>query len=144
MTKMRGGILLPAVQDRARHRYRAIVQRGLEETGGVELPRPPGKKGRLKKSRGRNLLERLWVHEDEVPRFMTSKDIPLTNNEAERDLGTLKVSLKISGRYRSEDSAKKSFALRSYIMTRKKNGVGPYQAILGAFECQTPEFIKNW
>jgi hypothetical protein len=29
-------------------------------------------------------------------------------------------------------------------MTCKKNGVGPYQAILSAFEGKTPDFIKNW
>jgi hypothetical protein len=29
-------------------------------------------------------------------------------------------------------------------MTCKKNSVEPYQAMLNAFERQTPEFIKNW
>jgi transposase len=144
MVKMCGGVLLPAVQEQVRRRYRAIIQRGLEETGGIELPRPPGKRGKLKKSTRSNLLERLWVHEDDVLRFMTGHDIPFTNNLAERDLRMLKVKLKISGCYRTEDSAKKSLTLRSYIMTCKKNGIRTFQAILFAFEGQTPEFIKNW
>jgi hypothetical protein len=29
-------------------------------------------------------------------------------------------------------------------MTCKKNDIGPYQAILIAFEGQIPEFIKKW
>jgi transposase len=36
--------------------------------------------------------------------------------------------MKISGRYRSMESASKSLSLRSCVMTREKNGIAPYSS----------------
>jgi transposase len=78
--------------------YRRIL-----ETADKECPppeKPPGKRGRVAKSKARNLLERLRSYEDDVLRFMTDPDIPFTNNLAERDLRMMKVHQKISGCFR--------------------------------------------
>jgi transposase len=45
-----------------------------------------GKRGPIKRSKARNLLERLINYEDEVLGFMTDERIPYTNNQGERDL----------------------------------------------------------
>jgi transposase len=66
-----------------------------------EEPKPPGKKrGPTKKSKARNLLERLVNDVDDVLRFATNRFAPFTNNQAENDLRMLKVKLKISGCFR--------------------------------------------
>jgi transposase len=145
MVRMSGGQLAEDVQIRLRRRYLEIIKKGIEETGGEILPRPPGKKrGRMKKTKSRNLLERLRDKIDDVSRFMTDVNFPFTNNAAERDLRMEKVHQKISGCYRSLASAKMFFALRSYKMTCQRNGVNGYQAIVNAFEGHVPRFMANW
>jgi transposase len=67
-----------------------------------------------------NLLSRLRDHFDEVMGFALHKDIPFTNNQAERDLRMLKVKEKISGCFRGKSSLKDFLRLRSFLSTMKK------------------------
>jgi transposase len=83
------------------------VQELLEEydrliiEGELANPPPPHeeeKKGRPKKTKGGNLVERMKVHKHEILRFFTTRGkIPFTNNQAERDVRMMKVQQKISG-----------------------------------------------
>ncbi len=64
-----------------RRRYRDLL-----EKAQIECPPPtplPGKpkRGRLKRSKSRNLLERLINYQDDVLRFMREIDVPFTNIE---------------------------------------------------------------
>jgi transposase len=79
--------------------YREIVRTGLLEY--PELVRPPGKRGKLKKPKGRNLLERLRDSESGTLMFLRDFSVPFDNNLAERDLRMIKVRTKVSGCFRS-------------------------------------------
>jgi transposase len=56
------------------------------ENAEIECPppdendRPPGKRGRLKRSKSRHLLERFINYEEDVIRFMDNEVVPFTNN----------------------------------------------------------------
>ena len=48
----------------------------------------------MKQTPVRNLLERLWLGQDEVLRFLDDLTIPFDNNQAERDLRLIKTQQK--------------------------------------------------
>ena len=59
--------------------------------------------------------------EHDVLRFLTDTRIPPTSNQAEQDLRPAKTQEKISGRIRSEQSARHRYAIRGYISTATKH-----------------------
>lgn len=93
--------------------------------GLAEVPRVPGRKQRP----CRDLLECLRDRRDDVLRFTTDLRIPPTSNQAERDLRPAKTQQKISGRLRSEQSARDRYAIRGYISTAAKHGAHVLTAI---------------
>ncbi|MBK8534681.1 MAG: IS66 family transposase [Candidatus Competibacteraceae bacterium] len=74
------------------HYHRILAQANREEP-----PPHPGKQGKPKPSKGRNLLNRLREQEDGVLAFALEAGIPFTNNQAERDLRPAKIKQKVSG-----------------------------------------------
>ncbi len=102
--------------------------------------RSKGQRGRLKRSKSRNLLERLIDYEDDVLRFMLDIDVPFTNNQGENDLRMKKVQQKISGCFRSFKGAEISCRVRSYISSCKKQDVSSSIALELLFNNQSPEF----
>jgi len=96
---------------------------GILAYGEARHPRPPrrvGKAGRPKKSRARNLLERLRKHPEKVLAFVEDFDVPFDNNLAERDLRMAKLKQKISGGFRTSEGAATFCRLRGYISTLRK------------------------
>ena len=122
-----GARTLPDAERRAyRARYHALLAAGL--AANPPPLRRPGQRGRLRQSPARNLLERLLLGHEEVLAFLEDLTIPFDNNQAERDLRTLKVQQKVSGCFRSDAGADAFMRLRSYLSTLRKQG----QALLAA------------
>ena len=86
------------------------------------------KNGRLKKTKIRNLLERLKKTKTEVLLFLHDSQAPYTNNLAERDLRPTKVQQKISGCYRTKKGAEDYCAIKGYLSTVAKNGKNIFEA----------------
>jgi transposase len=93
-------------------------------------------------SKSRNLLERLRKFKTETLRFLQDKRVPFTNNQGENDLRMTKVQQKISGCFRSMEGARIFCRVRSYILTCRKNGVGPSEALKLLFDGKSPSFMK--
>jgi transposase len=112
--------------------YRKIIMRGLranpppEETG-------VRKRGRKKKSKARNLVERMRDYSEWVLRFVHDFRVPFTNNLAERDLRMMKVQQKISGTFRSSRGAVAFCRIRSYIATSRKMGLNVIESLSSVF-----------
>lgn len=101
------------------------------------------KRGRSKKSKSRNLLERFIHYEDDVLRFMQHVDVPFTNNQGENDLRMTKVQQKISGCFRSVEGAQIFCRVRAYLITCRKHGMGATEALKTLFEGKLPAFVND-
>ena len=95
-----GGCLPPDEAKRWRLRYRRLLKKAEAECPPPDESQRQGKRGRLKRSKARNLLERLRDFERDVLRFMEMESVPFTNNQGENDLRMTKVQQKISGCFR--------------------------------------------
>lgn len=107
--------------------YHRILQKGFRAN-----PPPvgdPHRRGRKKKSKSRNLLERLRTHAQEILAFAHDFKIPFDNNQAERDLRMMKVQQKISGTFRSVEGAKAFCRIRGFISTCRKQNLNVLNAI---------------
>lgn len=97
------------------------------------------KRGRKKKSKEMNLLERLSNYENEVLRFMEEAIVAFTNNRGENELRMTKVKQKISGCFRSMEGARIFCRVRSYLRTSQKHGISPTEALKMLFDGKLPE-----
>lgn len=131
-----------ALDPRLLGRYLARYER-IIVSGRADNPPPvpvPGKKGRPKKSKAANLLERLDRQRDDVLRFTTNFAVEFTNNLSEQDVRMMKLQNKISGGWRSEDGARAWVRVRSYLSTARKQGRGRLEVLseLFAGRCWMP------
>jgi len=92
------------------------------------------KRGKKKKTKAQNLLERLDKCRREALAFLHDFEVPFDNNLAERDIIMMKVQQKISGTFRSWEGTRIFCRISGYISTVKKNSISVIDAIQGAFE----------
>lgn len=145
-TKNAGGSLSESAANEYCEKYRSVIA-----TGEKECPLPEakaiidGKKkpGKIKKSKARNLLERLASFEKDTLRFMQDVDVPFTNNLAENNIRMTKVHQKISGCFRSMEGAYIFCRIRSYISTCRKQGLPVTTALKMLFKGEMPDFIND-
>lgn len=100
-------------------RYAEIVLEGLAVNPEPPAP-PPGKKGRIKRSKALNLLIRFEDRYEEIMGFFENPGVPFDNNQAERDLRMMKVHGKVSGTFRSEGHAEAFCDLRAVLSSAAK------------------------
>ena len=115
----------------------------LIETGLLANPPPPGgwvkgKRGKVKQTKAKNLLDRLDQQREAVLLFAYRFEVPFDNNQAERDIRMVKVQQKVSGCFRSETGAKQWCRIRGYLSSLKKQGQNLLVALLETFFGQPP------
>jgi len=105
---------------------------------GEKAESPPlkrtGRKGRYKRTKGRNLVERLIREKDAVLAFAFNKEIHFTNNLAERDIRPAKVKQKISNCFRTFKGAEIYARIEGFISTARKNERNIFSELCATFE----------
>lgn len=142
-TQKADGCLSEQAAQEFRKRYRQVLTRGEVECPPPNLEHHAGKRGRIPKTKSRNLLERLRAFETETLRFMTDKLVPFTNNQGENDIRMTKVQQKISGCFRSFEGAQIFCRVRSYLSTCRKHNISPTVALQMLFSGRLPDFVKQ-
>ena len=137
-----GGQLGNVESNKYRYKYRAILKKAEVECPPPDETQRKGKRGRMKRSKARNLLERLRDFENDVLRFLENKIVPFTNNLGENDIRMTKVQQKISGCFRSMDGAKIFCRVRSYLSTCRKHDVTASKALNLLFQGKLPDFVN--
>lgn len=142
--------------DEAKERWESSLSKGILENihseyreillnWKIEYPekvREKGQRGRLKKDKGLNLLERLELYEEGTLGFLHDFCIPFDNNLAERDLRMIKTRTKISWCFRSFEWAQWFCRIRSYISTTRKQNGSIYASLHSIFSWEL--FMPNF
>jgi transposase len=93
------------------------------------------RQGKLQQKR-HALATRMKTREGDYLRFARDLRIPFTNNPAEQAIRMSKLRIKISGCMRSMAGAEEFCALRSYLATAARHGIGALDALTTAFQGQ--------
>jgi len=114
-------------------RYQHILDEGYAQNPLSPPATAQKKRGRRKKTKPRNLLERLEEHREAVLAFMYDFTVPFDNNLVERDIRMMKVQQKVSGMFRTDQGATAFCRIRSYLSTARKNAIGAMDALARVF-----------
>jgi transposase len=120
------------LQQQITSRYKRICQSGL-------MAEPPpikasGKRGRTKRTKARNLVERLIREQDAVLAFAFNIEVPFTNNLAERDIRPVKVKQKISNCFRSFKGAEIFARIEGFVSTARKQKRNVFSELCHTFD----------
>lgn len=99
----------------ARHKFRSAVLIGEKRTASRAGPLM---------ARHHALARRLRQRQDDYLQFTTDARVPFDNNAAKREVRMAKLRIKISGCMRSMAGAEAFCAIRSYLATAAKHGIG--------------------
>ena len=108
-------------------RYDEVIKLAYEENHMPE--KKPGKCGKQKRGKVLSLIDRLSKHKDEICLFVNNFAVPFDNNQAERDIRSVKIKTKVSGFFKTEEDAKNYLKIMSFVSTARKLGRSAYEAI---------------
>jgi transposase len=108
-----------------RRRYAELIDAGW----AANPDHHPGGRGKTRRPKHVNLLDRLDGHRDEVLRYANDLRVPFTNNGSEQDVRPVKIRLKIAGCLRTMAGAEAFARLRSYLSTARKQGQSAFAAL---------------
>ena len=119
--------------------YRKILSNGKKEE---PPPERKSKRGKLTKTKGLNLIERLETRMNAVLRYAFDPEVPFTNNQAERDFRFAKVKMNVSHCFRSTTGAKYYARIMSVISTARKHNMNIFDTLKSTFEDE-PIYFAN-
>jgi hypothetical protein len=111
----------PAVLAAQVRLYRSAVLAGASQTAARSGPL-------MKKHHA--LARRLLGRQDDYLRFTTDFRAPPDNNGSERDIRMAKLRQKVSGCLRTLTGARQFCAIRSYLSSAAKHGIGFFDALV--------------
>lgn len=103
-----------------RKRYRAAAQSGRDRTVARQ---------NKVMAKHHALAKRLVTREEDYLRFTTNPLVAFDNNAAEREIRMIKLRQKVSGCLRTTSGAEQFCAIRSYLATARKHGLGFFLAL---------------
>jgi len=112
-------------------RYTLIC--GIGENAEPPPRKTPGQKGRYKRTKGRNLVERLIKEKDATLAFAFNPEVPFTNNLAERDVRPAKVKMKVSNCFRTFEGADIYARIASFVSTTRKHDRNVFSELCNTF-----------
>lgn len=114
-------------------------------TAEAEEPPPErvNARGKLKRTKGRNLFERLRKHKAAVLRFAREEQVPFTNNQAERDLRPTKVKQKMNGGFRATSGTESYSRIHSFISSLRKLNRQVFQELLSVIKGNRFELFQT-
>jgi transposase len=118
----------------------ARYQQLLEQADKEEPPPTQKPRGKPKKSKGRNLFDRLSKHPDAVLAFAFHQQVPFTNNQAERDIRPTKTKMKVSGCFRTHCGAEIYARIQSFVSTVRKLQFNPFNELYTVLSGGIPEY----
>ena len=119
---------------------RATYKKLLRLADKEEPPPIPKPRGKPKKTKGRNLFDRLSKHQNAVLAFAFYDAVPFTNNQAERDIRPTKTKMKVSGCFRTMQGAKIYARVQSFVSTVRKLQFNPFNELYTALTGGIPEY----
>ena len=106
---------------------------GLGEKAEPPPRKSPGKRGRYKRTKGRNLVDRLIREKEAVLAFAFNQEVPFTNNLDERDVRPAKVKMKVSNCFRSSEGADIYARIASFVSTTRKPDRNVFSELCNTF-----------
>jgi hypothetical protein len=119
----------PAIDPEARTKHEDWYRQAAET--GIALN--AGRSGKLQQKR-HALATRMKDREADYLRFARDLRVPFSNNAAEQSIRMCKLRIKISGCMRSMTGAEEFCAIRSYLATAARHGLGALEALTLAFQ----------
>jgi transposase len=99
-----------------------------------EPPPLQGKRGKPKKTKGRNLLDRLLERQDGWLAFAFVQTVPFSNNQAERDIRCLKTKQKVATNFQTFKGAQNHARIQSFASTLRKHSMNVFQNLVNVFD----------
>lgn len=128
------------IPQKQQHKILLKYQSLLQQADKEEPPPIPKPRGKPKKTKGRNLLDRLTKHQDAVLAFAFHTIVPFTNNQAERDIRPTKTKMKVSGCFRTMEGAEIYARVQSFVSTVRKLQFNPFNELYTVLSGGIPEY----